>query len=120
MKPSFFKSTTYAFNGVIKLLKNERNFNIQVVVTFILTIVGFYFNINTTEWVLQLLCCGLILALEALNTAIEKVCDFINPEHDKRIGDIKDISAGAVFIVSIFSLIIGLIIYHKYFIELFN
>jgi len=51
------------------------------------------------------------LVAESLNTAIEKIADFIHPEYHKQIGFIKDISAGAAFFAAIFAVIIGLIIY---------
>ena len=54
---------------------------------------------------------GLVLGIEGLNTAVEKMADFVQPEFDEKIGFIKDISAGAVMLVSIAASIIGLIIY---------
>ena len=54
---------------------------------------------------------GLVLGIEGLNTAVEKIADFVQPEFDEKIGFIKDISAGAVMLVSIAASIIGLIIY---------
>jgi diacylglycerol kinase (ATP) len=55
-----------------------------------------------------------VLAAEILNTAIEKICDFIHPDFDKRIGFIKDISAGAVVLMAILSVIVGVMVYWKY------
>ena len=60
---------------------------------------------------LQLFAIGLVMSIEGVNTAIEKVADFIHPEHHDKIGVIKDVAAGAVFLSSIFSSAIGLIIY---------
>ena len=54
---------------------------------------------------------GLVLGIEGLNTAVEKIADFVQPEFDEKIGFIKDVSAGAVMLVSIAASIIGLIIY---------
>lgn len=76
-----------------------------------MTIAGFYFKINTTEWLFQVLAIGLIMSVEGLNTAIEKIADFIHPDYHERIGFIKDIAAGAVFFSAITAIIIGLIIY---------
>jgi diacylglycerol kinase len=63
---------------------------------------------------LVLLCSGLVMGFEALNTSIEKLCDFVEPNKNEKIKLIKDISAAAVLIVSIFSGIIGVIIFWKY------
>lgn len=76
-----------------------------------MTIAGFIFQISTTEWILQLLAIGLVMTAEALNTAIEKLTDYIQPEYDKKIGFIKDIAAGAPAIAAIIAVIIGVLIY---------
>ena len=76
-----------------------------------MTIIGFYFNLTSTEWMFQIFAIGLLIVAEAANTSIEYICDFIHPEPHKKIGFIKDIAAGIPFIASIFAIIIGLIIY---------
>ena len=76
-----------------------------------MTAAGFYFEISDTEWILQILAIGLVLGIEGLNTAVEKIADFVQPEFDEKIGFIKDISAGAVMLVSIAASVVGLIIY---------
>ena len=53
----------------------------------------------------------MVLIAESLNTAIEKLGDFVHPDYHKKMGHIKDISAGAAFFAAIFAIIIGLIIY---------
>ncbi|WP_396601329.1 diacylglycerol kinase [Algibacter sp. R77976] len=112
---SFFvnriKSVGYAFKGAVLLLKTEASIKVQFFIALIVTAAGFYFNISTTEWTIQLLTIGLIISMEGINTAIEAIADFIHPEHHEKIGLIKDIAAGAVFIASVFACLIGLIIY---------
>ena len=76
-----------------------------------MTAAGFYFEISNIEWILQIFAIALVLGIEGMNTAVEKLSDFVQPEFDVKIGFIKDISAGAVMLVSIGSTIIGLIIY---------
>jgi diacylglycerol kinase (ATP) len=76
-----------------------------------MTIAGFYFNITTTEWLFQVFAIGLVMSVEGLNTAVEKVADFIHPEFHERIGFIKDIAAGAVFFAALTAIVIGAIIY---------
>ncbi len=105
------KSIRYAFNGAFLLLKTEASIKIQFVIALIITALGFYYNISTTEWIVQILSIGLVMSIESLNTAIEKISDFIHPEHNTKIGFIKDIAAGAVFIASVFAILIGFIIY---------
>jgi len=74
-------------------------------------IAGFYFGISDIEWLFQILAICLVLCAESLNTAIEKLADFIHPDFNKKIGFIKDIAAGAVFFAAVFALIVIYFIY---------
>lgn len=117
MKDSrFFKgrinSFKYAFTGARKLLLTEHSIMVQAFIALATIIAGFYFNISATEWMIQLLATGLVLGIEGLNTAVEKIADFIHPDYDERIGFIKDIAAGSVVFASLSALIIGIIIYY--------
>ncbi|MFV0540706.1 MAG: diacylglycerol kinase family protein [Aestuariibaculum sp.] len=105
------KSVGYAFKGALLLIKTESSIKVQFSIAILVTIAGFFFNISATEWMFQILAIALVLGIEGINTTIEEIADFIHPEHHKKIGKIKDIAAGAVFIAAIFAIIIGLIIY---------
>ena len=105
------KSIGFASKGAFLLLKKESSIQIQAGLAIIVTIAGFFFNISTTEWLIQVLSIALVMSIEGINTAIEEVANFIHPEYHSKIGFIKDISAGAVFIAAVFATVIGLIIY---------
>ncbi len=105
------KSIGYAYRGALLLIKTEASIKVQFSIAVIIVILGFYFNISSTEWMLQLLALGLVISIEAANTAIEKIADFIHPEYHKKIGVIKDVAAGAVFFSALFASAIGFIIY---------
>lgn len=109
-----FHGLIYSMKGALYLLKTEDSIKFQFVIAVGLVIAGFYIEITAIEWVFQLFSFGLVMGIEALNTAIEDVADFIHPEHNKKIGVIKDIGAGAVFFAAIFSIAIILIIYIPY------
>ncbi|MGB5942711.1 MAG: diacylglycerol kinase family protein [Leeuwenhoekiella sp.] len=109
----------YAFQGAWYLFKNEPPVKVQFITALVVCAAGFYFDITRTEWMLQLLSIGLVLSIEGCNTAIEKIADFIHPEYHVKIGVIKDVAAGAVFIAATAAFIVGLIIYVPYFIALF-
>ena len=64
-----------------------------------------------TEWLIQIVMIAMVMSVEGANTAIEYMADFIHPEHHPKIGLIKDIGAGAVFIASIAAIIVAGIIY---------
>jgi diacylglycerol kinase (ATP) len=105
------KSVTYAFKGALKLITTEHSIMVQFSLGILLTITGFVLNISTTEWLFQTMAIGLVISVEGLNTAVEKVADFIHPDYHERIGFIKDIAAGAVFFAALTAIAIGLIIY---------
>ena len=84
---------------------------VQISVAVVMTFVGFWLDISKTEWLFQILAIGLVLVAESLNTAVEKLCDFVHPEYNKRIGFIKDVAAGAVSFAAITAIIIGMFIY---------
>lgn len=105
------KSVGFAFKGAVKLLTTEHSVMVQSMVLAVATFLGFYYNISATEWMLQILVFGLVLSVEGLNTAAEKIADFIHPEFHERIGFIKDIAAGAVFFAAVTAFSILCIIY---------
>ncbi|MEH6514863.1 MAG: diacylglycerol kinase family protein [Maribacter arcticus] len=105
------KSVGFALRGAFLLIRTEASIKIQVFIAIVMTAAGFYFEISNTEWIFQIFAIALVLGIEGMNTAVEKISDFIQPEFDVKIGFIKDISAGAVMLVSIAAAIIGLIIY---------
>ena len=105
------KSFSYAIKGALKLITTEHSIMVQFSLGILVTIAGFYFDISRTEWLFQTLAIGLVLSIEGLNTAVEKIADFIHPNYHERIGFIKDIAAGAVFFAALTAIPIGLIIY---------
>ncbi|HEU0137616.1 MAG TPA: diacylglycerol kinase family protein [Flavobacterium sp.] len=105
------KSLKFAVVGAYKLLTSEHSVMSQFFIAAVMTILGFVFEISVTEWMFQVLAIGLVLSIEGLNTAVEKLCDFVHPQFDARIGFIKDIAAGAVFFAALTAIAIGMIIY---------
>lgn len=107
----FLKSFTYAFNGLRAVWRTEQNMRVHAVAATIALTLCFLLNVSTVEFIIVIICIGVVIAFELLNTAIEKLCNIISPQKNDRIKDIKDISAGAVLVVSIIALICGLIIF---------
>ena len=108
------KSVVFAVKGAFKLVTTEHSVMVQFTLGVVMTIAGFYFGITKEEWLIQTLTIGLVLGIEGLNTAVEKIADFIHPDYHKKIGFIKDIAAGAVFFAAMTAIIIGCIIYIPY------
>lgn len=101
----------FAFQGAVKLIATEHSVMVQFSIGILLIAAGFYCQISANEWMFQTLAIGLVLGVESLNTAVEKIADFIHPQYHEKIGFIKDIAAGAVFFVAMTAIAIGLIIY---------
>lgn len=113
-KPPIHKSFLNAFRGIFFILRSERNFQLEVYAFLINIFLIFYLKLSIFDAILILIVCLGVLVAEIFNTAIEKICDIIQPEFDKRIGFIKDISAGAVTLMAILSMIVGVLVYWKY------
>jgi len=105
------KSFEFALKGAYKLITTEHSIMVQSFIAILVIIAGFYFEISHEEWLFQTLAIGLVLSIEGMNTAVEKVADFIHPEFHQKIGFIKDIAAGAVFFAALTAFAIGLMIY---------
>ena len=108
---NFFKSFSYAFNGLRQMFFVERNFTIHVLTAIVTIVFGFLMRISTAEWMVIILCIVIVISLEIVNSAIEKLCDFIHPEEHEKIKIIKDISAAAVLIAALAAFVIGLVIF---------
>ncbi len=108
------KSFSDAFRGIFLLLKTERNFQIHALALVVVVSAGCYFGINRFEWISIVLISALVMGLEGLNTALEKLCNEVSEERKESIRNIKDIAAGAVLIASIAALIIAGLIFYKH------
>lgn len=108
------KSIYFALKGFMWLIRYENSIITQSIVAIGFTMLGFFLEINRIEWALQILAIGLVLAIESLNTAVEKVCDFIHPDFHHKIGLIKDIGSGAVAFAVFTAFLIACLIYIPY------
>lgn len=113
------KSLVFASKGLWILVLKEDSFKYQLLSCLLAILAGFYFEITKAEWLAQLGVMALILGLEGLNTAIEELANFVQPNQDEAIAKVKDLAAGAVLIAGLFALVMGLVIYIPYFVALF-
>ena len=94
-----------AFNGLKIALKHKACL-IQFVLGLMAIIGGLIIKLNYYEWLAFIICIGLVIALEIMNTAIENIGNYLNIEYDEKIKNIKDLASASVLIASIASLII--------------
>lgn len=105
------RSFRHAFNGIRVLFRDETNARIQLLATFAICTLGGFLRIEAWEWAIILLASALVLSLEALNGAVEKLADHLAPERHRTIGLVKDLSAGSVLIAAIFAVILAVLIF---------
>lgn len=104
-------SFKYATHGLLHVIKKERNMRIHIMVACIVVFLAYFFTVSKIEWILLLLCIGVVISLEAINTAIERAVDLCTEEIKPLAKQAKDTAAAAVFVFAIISVIIGLIIF---------
>lgn len=113
-------SLQYAYKGFIFLLKTENAIKTHLLSSVLLTVLGIVFNLDKTEWMFQFLTLGLVISIEAINTSIEAISDYVQPNLDKKIGIIKDISAGAVLFSALYGAIVLGFIYIPKFMQYYS
>lgn len=105
------RSFRYATQGLLYVIKQEQNMKIHLVVGTLVVILSFLLDIPTVHFFIVLVIIGIVFALEALNTAIERTVDLVTKEYHPVAKIAKDVAAGAVLVFSIFAAIIGLWIF---------
>ena len=110
-KKRLIKSFKYAIEGIFEGIKDEQNIKIHILIALIVIIFGIIFKISVIEWIICIILIGLVISLELMNTAIENTVDLAMPEKSDKAKIAKDVAAASVFVVSICSVIIGLIIF---------
>ncbi|GIO23102.1 diacylglycerol kinase family protein [Oceanobacillus sp. J11TS1] len=108
----------FAWIGLKTVVKKEFNFQLHLIATAVVTAFGIFFSLSLTEWAIILLTISLVLITEMINSIIERVMDFIQPNYDDRIKEIKDIAAGVVLVTAIISVVVGILIFGPKIIQL--
>lgn len=110
-KASFSESVGHALDGIQYIADHERNFRIEVIFAIVVTIASFLLKVSLIEWCILILVIGIVLALEMINTAIERCVDLVTKDYKELAKIAKDVAAGAVFVMSMFSIVLGIIIF---------
>lgn len=92
-----------------------RNFRIQLGIGALALFLGAFLDLGRTDMLVLILTCGLVLSLEATNTAVEEICNKFHPETHPHIALIKNLAAGAVLISAIAATLVGVIVFGPYF-----
>ena len=110
-KSKFSESVGHALDGIQYTASHERNFRIEISFAIMVSIASFIFQVSLAEWCQLVLVIGMVLALEMVNTAIERCVDLVTKDYKELAKIAKDVSAGAVFVMSMFSAVLGILIF---------
>ena len=92
------KSFRHAWDGIVYAVKTERNMRIHLAAAFYAFLLGRIFGFGRSELALAALACGLVIGAELINTALERLCDGLEPGHSPVVKLVKDLAAGAVLV----------------------
>jgi diacylglycerol kinase (ATP) len=114
------ESFGHAFRGLALLLRSEHNAWIHAVATLVVVVAGLAFEIDRAEWIAVLLAIAIVWAAEAFNTAIELLCDEIEPDRHPVIRNVKDVAAAGVLVCALGAAAVAAIVFGRRILHLFE
>ncbi|MFA6285431.1 MAG: diacylglycerol kinase family protein [Parcubacteria group bacterium] len=114
-----FKSFRYAWRGLKYVLRNEQNFQLEILGGVFVIILMYLFPTRSLEKIALFIVIFAVLVIELINTIFERVVDMLKPRMHPYAQLVKDIMAAAVLLSSIGAVIVGVIIFWPYFGDLF-
>lgn len=109
------RSFSHAIKGILFTLRSERNFQVEVMVAGVVFFLMLLLPLSRLEDIMLVVAVIAVLVLELINTAIERIMDILKPRVHPYARVVKDVMAGAVFIVSLGAFFLGVIIFLPYF-----
>ena len=100
------------------MLKSQHNAWVHLVATLCVVLVGLFCGVTVTEWCFLIIAIMVVWVAEALNTALELLCDVASPDFHPLIKKSKDVAAGGVLLSALGAVSIGLIIFAPYLLAL--
>lgn len=101
----------HAFNGLGLFLRSESNGRMHAAATAAVIALAAWLRCSLTEWAMLAIVTGMVWLTEMLNTAIEKIMDYVQPDVHPKVKWIKDVSAGAVLVAAIMAVVVGGIVF---------
>jgi diacylglycerol kinase (ATP) len=101
------KSFTYAFAGLVFMLRTQHNAWLHLAATALVVAAGFALRIDADAWRWLIVAIGLVWVAEVMNTAFEHLCDVVSPEFHASVQRCKDIAAAAVLVCAVAAVLIG-------------
>ena len=107
---NILESFRFAFVGLWYALRTQRNTRIHLSIAAAVVVVGLCLNLSHVEWAVLTLTIGFVLVSEMLNTVAETLVDLISPGYHPLAKVVKDVTAGAVLLTAIVSVVVGLLV----------
>jgi diacylglycerol kinase (ATP) len=114
-KQDIVTSFNSALSGLIYIIKKERNFKIHIIIAFFVIITGLFLKLPPSEFLLLLIVISIVFIAELINTVVEIVIDVFIEEFHFEAKKAKDISAAAVLLSAILSVIVGYLVFVRHF-----
>lgn len=108
---SFLKGFQAAFRGIVHCINYERNMRIHTVAALYVFVFSFFFELSAASYAILFLTCGIVMALEIVNTGLEAIGDQISSDYSPVVKVIKDIAAGAVLIMAVFAVAVAAVLF---------
>ena len=109
-QPSFWRSVAHAWSGLVYMFLTQRNARLHLVAALAAIALATWLRIDSTRWAILLLTIGAVCAGETINTTVEALVDLLSPEWHERAKVAKDVSAGAVLLLAVTAVAVGLIV----------
>lgn len=109
--PSILQSFNYAFEGIIHVLRTQRNMRIHFVIAAVVIALAVVYGVTKLELIAILLSITFVLVAEMVNTAVEAAVDISTTSFDPLAKLAKDIAAGAVLIAAVNAIVIGYLVF---------
>ncbi len=116
---NFLKALKNSINGIKFVIKNENNIKIELVFALLAILASILLKVSLIELIIVIFIIFIVLFAEFINTTVEEVVDLYTEEYNEKAKIAKDVASGAVLIVSILSVIIGVLIFLPKIINLF-
>jgi diacylglycerol kinase (ATP) len=97
-----------AFRGIRYVVRTQRNAQIQSAIGLVTLVAAAVLKLPIAEWGILAVTMAVVLAVEALNTALEEIVNVVSPELSEPARIAKDVAAGAVLLVAIGAVAVGL------------
>jgi diacylglycerol kinase (ATP) len=108
---SLLISFNYAIEGLIHVLRRERNMRVHFALATVVLVLAFAYDVSRLELMALLIAISFVLIAEMVNTAVEEMIDLSTKAYDPRAKIAKDVAAGAVLIASVVAATIGYLVF---------